>query len=312
MIWGAVIVAAGRGTRFGQPKQLVELAGKPLVAWSIDTFAAMPEIVDIVIVTEPEFVGFMQTLAMSRVGSQGLHVVAGGATRQASVCAGLEAVPEHCAGVLVHDGARPLVRAHDVRAGMRVVRPGTASLLATPAIDTMKVADADGKVTRTIERAALWAAQTPQFAATKDLQRAHAEAVRHSWPTATDDAALLERLGIDVMIVGASAENFKITMPGDLALAEAIIRDREPHARDEDEVFIIECFVPERAIEDVLHELEARKARVDAIDRDLPGASAIRAYVSPENLRGFGRRLHELAGEEALFTTHVSHVAARA
>ncbi|GAC1418313.1 MAG: hypothetical protein NVSMB5_09680 [Candidatus Velthaea sp.] len=311
MIWGAIIVAAGRGTRFGRPKQLVELGGKPLVAWSIETFSALPEIVDIVIVTEPEFIELMETVARPRMGSQGLRIVRGGATRQESVRAGLAALPEHCAGVLVHDGARPLVRAHEIRAGMRVVRPGTASLLATPVVDTVKVADADGKVTRTLDRATLWAAQTPQFAASRDLQRAHADAQRHNWPIATDDAALLEKSGIDVMIVESSSDNFKVTLPGDIARAEAILREREPHALDEDEVLIVECFVDERAVNDVLNELETRRARIDGIDRDLPAAVAIRAYIAPEELRGFGRRLHALAGEDALFTTHVSHVAAR-
>lgn len=311
MIWSAVIAAAGRGTRFGRPKQLVELAGKPLVAWSIETFAAMPEIVDLIVVTEPEFIELLETVIRPRAGALSVQIVRGGATRQESVRRGLEAVPEHCAGVLVHDGARPLLRPHEVRAGMRVVRPGIASLLATPVVDTVKVVDERRKVTRTLDRGALWAAQTPQFAATRDLQRAHAEAVRHKWPLASDDAALLERAGIDVTIVEASAENFKVTLPGDLARAEAILREREPQARDEREVLVVECYVDPRAVDDVTNELASRDARIDTIERDLPSAVAIRAYVTPEHLRGFGRRLHALAGEDAIFTTHLSHVAPR-
>lgn len=312
MIWGAVVVAAGRGTRFGRPKQLLELAGKPVVAWSVETFAAMPEIVDLVVVTEPEFIELMETVVLPRAGALGVQVVRGGATRQESVRLGLAALPDHCAGVLVHDGARPLVRTSDVRAGMRVVRPGTGALLAARVIDTIKVADAENKVTRTLERAMLWAAQTPQFAATRDLARAHADAVRLQWPPATDDAALMERAGFDVRVVETSAENFKVTLPGDLARAEAILREREPVILDEDDVLIIECFVTQSAVDDVLRELEERHARIDGIDRDLPAAVAIRAYVGPDDLRGFGKALHALAGEDALFTTHVSHVAPRA
>jgi 2-C-methyl-D-erythritol 4-phosphate cytidylyltransferase len=306
MIWGAIIVAAGRGTRFGRPKQLVELGGKPLVAWSIDVFAGMPEIVDIVVVTEPEYMDAMEAVARPRAGALGLSIVRGGESRERSVRAGLAVLPEHCAGVLVHDGARPLVRAQDVRAGMRIVRPGTASLLATPAVDTMKIVDLEHKVTRTLERASLWAAQTPQFAAAKDLQRAHAEAERHQWPASTDDAALLERAGVDVFVVESDPDNFKITIPGDIARAETILRERAALPPQTDESLVVECFVESRAVDNVLAELEARHARIDTIDRDLPAAVAIRAHVNAENLRGFGRRLHALAGEDAIFTSHMS------
>ena len=312
MIWGAVIVAAGRGTRFGRPKQLMELAGKPMVSWSVQTLAAMPEVVDVVVVTEPEFMELMEFAVRPYSRSLSVQLVHGGMTRQDSVRLGVAALPEHCAGVLVHDGARPLVREREIRAGMRVVRPGRAALLAAPVIDTIKVVNDVRQVTRTLDRATLWAAQTPQFAAARDMRAVHAAAVRLEWPPATDDAALLERGGIDVFIVEASAENFKVTLPGDLARAEAILREREPTASEEAQVLLVECFVHERAVDAVLTELESRSGRIDAIDRDLPSAIAIRAHVGREELRGFGRRLHALAGEDALFTTHLSQSATRA
>ena len=305
MIWGAVIVAAGRGTRFGRPKQLLEIAGQPMVAWSIDVFAAMPEISDIVIVTEPELVDPMHDLARARVRSTALHVVAGGADRQASACNGVRAVPTHCAGILIHDGARPLIRPAEVRAGMRAVKPGVAALLAAHVVDTIKVADERGKVVRTLERDALWAAQTPQLATARELLRAHDDAVRHDWPRATDDAALLERAGLDVIVVGGSPENFKVTLPEDLARAEQLLAARAP-VSDEEEVLLVECFVAARAVDDVLAELESRAARVDGVERDLPAAVAIRAHASTSALRGFGVKLHALAGEDALFTTHLT------
>ncbi len=312
MIWGAVIVAAGRGTRFGQPKQLVDLVGKPMVAWSVDAFAAMPEVAELVVVTEPELVERMEGIVHPRVPQAAVRVVPGGADRQASVRHGLEALSPAIAAVLVHDGARPLVQTSDVRAGMLPVRPGTASLLATPVIDTIKVAGEDGKVTRTLDRAALWAAQTPQFATAKDLRRAHAEALRHGLPGATDDAALLERAGLDVVIVEGAADNFKVTLPPDLLRAEALLRRRTPPGAVAEEVLVVECYVDGRAVDAVLAELEARDARVDEIDRDLPGAVVIRAYATNAALRGFGARLHALAGEDALYTAHLSHLAARA
>lgn len=308
MIWGAVIVAAGRGSRFGRPKQLVELGGKPILAWSLELFSAMPEISDIAIVTEFEFIEDVQRMALPLVRSASLTVVSGGADRQASAAAGIAALPDHCAGIFIHDGARPLVRSADVRAGMRAVKPGVAALLAAPVVDTIKIVDDRLKVTRTLDRDTLWSAQTPQFATARDMRRAHADAVRHEWPRATDDAALLERSGIDVIVVESSVENIKVTHPGDLVRAEAIVAERVPGVVVDEDVFLIECFVGEAAVDTVLTELESRSARIDGVDRDLPGAIAIRAYASPEALRGFGLRLHALAGDDAMFTTHLSHV----
>jgi 2-C-methyl-D-erythritol 4-phosphate cytidylyltransferase len=311
VIWGAVIVAAGRGTRFGRPKQLVELAAKPMIAWSIEAFATMPEIAELVVVTEPEFVERVEAVVHPRVRYASVRVVRGGPDRQTSVRYGLEALSAEIAAVLVHDGARPLVRTADVRAGMRPVRPGTAALLATPVVDTVKVVDAGGKVTRTLDRASLWAAQTPQFATARDLRRAHADAVRFGHAPATDDAALLERAGADVVVVEGSPDNFKITLLSDLTRAEALLRERGEDGQTEEEILVVECYVDPRAVDPVLLELEARDARIDEIDRDLPSATVIRAYATRAALRGFGARLHALAGEDALFTTHLSHHAPR-
>jgi len=312
MIWGAVIVAAGHGTRFGRPKQLVELAGQPMVAWSIDAFASMPEIAEIVVATEPELVERVDAIVQSRARHSVVRIVRGGRHRQDSARLGVDALSPDVAAVLVHDGARPLVRVDDVRKGMRVVRPGTASLLATPVVDTVKVADANGKVSRTLDRASLWAAQTPQFATARDLRRAHADAARRGDAPATDDAALLERAGLDVIVVEGSFDNFKVTLPGDLARAEAALRERGAHGMAEEEILLIECFVDPRAVDAVLRELDAREARIDEIDRDLPSATVIRAYATRAALRGLGSRLHALAGEDAIFTTHLSHHAPRA
>jgi 2-C-methyl-D-erythritol 4-phosphate cytidylyltransferase len=311
VIWGAVIVAAGHGTRFGGPKQLVDVAGKPMIAWSIEAFAAMPEIAELVIVTEPEFIERMESLAHARVKDATVIVVRGGPDRQASVRHGLDALTDDVAAVLVHDGARPLVRTSDVRNGMRPVRPGTASLLAAPVVDTIKAVDAAGKVTRTLDRGELWSAQTPQFATLRDLRRAHADAVRHAQPPATDDAALLERSGLDVVVVESGPDNFKVTLPGDLARAEALLRERGPQGLAEEEVLLVECYVEPGAVDAVLLELETREARVDEIDRDLPSATIIRAYATNGALRGFGARLNTLAGADALYTAHLSHHAPR-
>jgi 2-C-methyl-D-erythritol 4-phosphate cytidylyltransferase len=311
MRWGALIVAAGRGERFGKPKQLVEVAGRPLAAWSIATFGAMPEVVDLVVATEPEHVEDIRALAAQFAPRITTHVVTGGASRQASVRAALAALPERCAGAFVHDGARPLVLTRDVRAGMSVVRRGTASLLASPVVDTIKVVDRErGSVLRTLDRSELWAAQTPQFAVASELRRVHAEAARNG-VAATDDATLLERAGFEVVVVPSSAENFKVTMPPDLERAAMLLRERGAPAGPEEEILLVEAFVDAGLALDVARELESRRGRVDAIERDLPSAVVVRAYVPAEELHGFGESFAVLAGSDAIFTTHHAHVAAR-
>lgn len=221
-----MIVAAGRGTRFGRPKQLVDVGGKPLVAWSVVVFASMPEIGDIVIVTEPELIEPMEAVAAAHAGTTPTRVVRGGEDRQASAYNGVRAVPARSTGIFVHDGARPLVRPDELRAAMHVVRPGIGALLAAPVTDTVKLASADGKVVQTLPRSSLWAAQTPQLATAREMRAAHERAVREGWPRATDDAALLERAGLDVMVIAASPDNFKVTHPHDAARAASLLEAR--------------------------------------------------------------------------------------
>jgi 2-C-methyl-D-erythritol 4-phosphate cytidylyltransferase len=224
--FAAIVVAAGRGTRFGQPKQLIEVAGRPLVAWSLATFEAMPELEDLVIATEPEYVERMAALAARYAPRLRASVVPGGATRQESARLALAAVPARCDAAFIHDGARPLVQAGDIRAAAALVEPGVGALLAAPVVDTIKIVEPGSTtVTRTLERSRLWAAQTPQFGTLADLVRAH-EAARTEAFEATDDAMLLERIGVRVDVVPATGENFKVTLAGDRELAETILRER--------------------------------------------------------------------------------------
>lgn len=194
-----------------------------MLAWSLQTFAAMPEIVALVVVTERDWIEDVRALAAQAAAERTVRVVVGGASRQASVRCGLNALPAECEAVLIHDGARPLIRADDVRAGMDEVRPGRAAVLAAPVIDTIKVVDPQTRlVVRTLERSQLWAAQTPQFAMRDELLRAH-DAAAASGIQATDDVALLEAIGIDVVVVPASGENFKVTHPGDVSRAQGFL-----------------------------------------------------------------------------------------
>ncbi|GAC1302528.1 MAG: 2-C-methyl-D-erythritol 4-phosphate cytidylyltransferase [Vulcanimicrobiaceae bacterium] len=229
MRFAAIVVAAGRGVRFGRAKQLVEVCGRPLIAWSLATFAEIDELEHLVIATEDDYLTTMRELAAAYASRLACTVVRGGATRQQSVRRALAAVPAACDAAFVHDGARPLVSAADVRAGMALVAPGHGALLAAPAIDTIKVVGPGGVVERTLRRGELWAAQTPQFGTLADLRDAHAAAARDDFE-ATDDAMLLERAGHRVVVVAATTENFKVTLPGDRDLAEALLRERTVRA----------------------------------------------------------------------------------
>jgi 2-C-methyl-D-erythritol 4-phosphate cytidylyltransferase len=224
--WGAVIVAAGQGARFGRPKQFIELMGLPMVGWSIRTFAAMNEIVELVVATEPESIEPMRALARRLAPNVAHRVVCGGATRQQSAREGVAALTDACDAVLIHDGARPLITVRDVRSGMREVREGRGALLATPVVDTIKQVDPQSLAVRSsLDRATLWAAQTPQFALAGDLRAAHERACDDG-VAVTDDAALLERIGFTVVVVASSSENFKVTHPADVTRAEAILSRR--------------------------------------------------------------------------------------
>jgi 2-C-methyl-D-erythritol 4-phosphate cytidylyltransferase len=224
--FAAIIVAAGRGVRFGRPKQLIEVAGRPLVSWSLATFGAMPELEDVVIATEPEHLERMASLAAEYAPRLAAIVVRGGATRQASVRNALAAVPARCDAAFVHDGARPLVLANDVRTLMELTHPGAGALVAVPVVDTIKVVAPEGStVERTLDRDRLWAAQTPQSGMLADLRRAHQVASDGGFE-ATDDAMLLERIGVNVSVVHASGENFKVTRESDRDFAEAILLER--------------------------------------------------------------------------------------
>lgn len=224
MSWGGIVVAAGRGTRFGGPKQLVMLAGRPMLAWSLHTFAMMDEVASVVVVTEEQWLDEVEVLARDVMGAKLGSVVKGGASRQESVARGLHGLDGRCTHVFVHDGARPLVRASDVRTGMACTHEGQGAVLAAPVVDTIKIVDpATMLVERTLDRRVLWGAQTPQFATRADLERAHAGALARG-VEATDDVALLEGVGVAVVVIPASGENFKITHPGDVARAEALLQ----------------------------------------------------------------------------------------
>jgi len=226
----ALVVGAGRGERFraslrgaperALPKAFLPLGGRTLLVRAAAALAAAPEIDLVVPVVPAEALGALGELAPGLADVAKLApAVAGGATRQDSVRAGLAALPRDVALVAVHDAARPLVDPADVgRVVAEAARTG-AALLAAPIPDTVKRVR-EGRVVATPPRDECFAAQTPQVFRADWLREALAKAEADG-VVATDDAALVERLGVEVRVVAASAPNPKITTAADLAWAEA-------------------------------------------------------------------------------------------
>jgi 2-C-methyl-D-erythritol 4-phosphate cytidylyltransferase len=210
----ALIVAAGLGERLGaaRPKALVELAGRPLVQWSVDVLASVASI-ERIVVALPEGVE-------APIGTVGVR---GGAVRSESVRLALEAAGPGDP-VVVHDAARPLLSAELVHATLLALEAEgvDGAIAATPVTDTVKQADKALSVTRTLDRAGLWAVQTPQVFRRSALARA-LDVGEEVLAQATDDAWLVERAGGRVVVVAAPPENLKITTPLDLALAELLL-----------------------------------------------------------------------------------------
>lgn len=217
---GAVIVAAGSGTRMGRPKQFLPLAGRPVCEWALQAFLDCPEVAAVALVMSPENVKeHGPRLASSRV-----VIVEGGATRMGSVQNGFKALPTDVDVVAVHDGARPLVTPAVIRATVTEALRSGAAVAAVPAKDTLKRAGAGRVVAETPDRSSFWQAQTPQTYRRSVLDEALKRFAHEA--DATDESQLVERAGHKVTLVEASYENIKITTPEDLVTASAHLAAR--------------------------------------------------------------------------------------
>ena len=217
----AVVVAAGRGFRAGGagPKQYREIGGEPVVRSSLKGLAGHPDIAMVQPVIHPDDADLFRSAA---AGLEVLAPVPGGATRQASVRAGLEALsPRRPDFVLVHDAARPFVSAALISRGIAAARACGAAIPALAIADTVKTVDPSGIVTGTIERAPLRLVQTPQAFAFAPLLAAHQRAHAAGREDFTDDAALAEWAGIEVGTFAGEAGNIKLTTADDFARAQA-------------------------------------------------------------------------------------------
>ena len=220
----AIIVAAGRSERMGGVDKLfAELAGRPLLAWTLGAFKSCSAVDDIVVVASSESLDRVAQLVRDwRFDAKVTSIVPGGSSRQESVRAGLEAA----AGakiVAVHDGARPLVTPEIIEQGVTLARETGASLCGVPTRDTVKLVEGEPPLVRsTLPRDTVWLAQTPQCFDRALLLEAH----RVTESAVTDDAALVEELGRPVSVFEGAWSNIKVTTQEDLVLAEALMRER--------------------------------------------------------------------------------------
>ena len=222
----AIIVAAGSSERMGleTAKPFLKLGGKPILVHTIEKFEGCAGVDEIILVVKHGDKELARKLVSDFRFEKVIAITEGGARRQDSVYEGLRKLGgRDIRFVLVHDGVRPFVTSEKIRELIVACRDYKAAILAVPPKDTIKKSNTVPFVQETLDRTRLWAAQTPQAFAIDVLTKAYDRARRENF-TATDDASLVERLGVKVRIIEGSYENIKITTPEDLQLAELILQ----------------------------------------------------------------------------------------
>ncbi|MBI4596102.1 MAG: 2-C-methyl-D-erythritol 4-phosphate cytidylyltransferase [Candidatus Tectomicrobia bacterium] len=224
----ALIAAGGQGlrmaTKMGRRKQFILLEGKPVLAYAIEKFQDSHFVDAIILVVPAEEIDYVEKeIVVSYAFGKVTAIVPGGKERQDSVANGLANLSNETELVIVHDGVRPFISDEMIENSVKVARECGAAIVGIKAPDTIKEADRERQVLRTLERDLLWLIQTPQTFKLSLLKQAFLEA-RKSGFYGTDEAALLERLGLFPKIINGSSLNIKITTPDDLALAKAILK----------------------------------------------------------------------------------------
>jgi 2-C-methyl-D-erythritol 4-phosphate cytidylyltransferase len=231
----AILPAAGLGTRMGAetPKQFLELDGAPIVVHSVRRIASCPLVTDIIVATRADVVDSLDQRLRKESFMQSVRVIRGGDSRQDSVAAALQEVPNDAEIVLVHDAVRPFVTREQITRVIEEARHCQAAILGVPAMDTVKevkrasLPEDVALITATVPRERVVLAQTPQVFATKLLKEAFARA-QADGVNASDEAGLVERLGHDVHVVLGSERNIKITKPADMNLARFYLEQERP------------------------------------------------------------------------------------
>ncbi len=224
----AVIAAGGAGTRMGTPegKMFVEIGGKPVLLHTIKAFDSIEIIGDIIVCLPAKDITKVGEMISRENIKKPVQLVEGGPTRQASVHNGLLSLSPETEMVVIHDGARPFVTKEIVINSISEAKACGAVIVGVPVKDTIKTVTDDKLISNTLQRDRLWSVQTPQTFKKALITEAHEEA-KNLRINATDDAALVERLGARVKMIMGSYENIKITTPEDVVLGEAILRSRQ-------------------------------------------------------------------------------------
>ncbi len=221
---GAVIAAAGEGRRMGQKKQFLSLLGKPLLFWTLKAFEACSVVDSLVLVVNAEEINRAAEMTRQENFSKVASIVEGGRRRQDSVLKGFNALPDLAEVVVVHDGARPLIKPAVIERAVTDLKSFDGLVVAVPAVDTLKEVS-EGVVMRTLDRKLIWQAQTPQVFRRGVLSEVFRVLERENLEF-TDEAAAAEALGYKIAVTFGDYANFKITTPLDLVLAEAVLRER--------------------------------------------------------------------------------------
>jgi 2-C-methyl-D-erythritol 4-phosphate cytidylyltransferase len=230
MITIAIIPAAGMGIRMNAkvPKQFIELEGKPLLAITLEKFNACPLIDGIILVVPANDIDFCKTEIVRKYNlGKVMSVTPGGARRQDSVRLGLKVIDTECNAVIIHDGVRPFVSPEIITKSIKAIEHERAVITAIPAKDTIKKVNAEGYVIDTFDRKFIWQVQTPQVFRFKEISDAHKKANDEGWDDVTDDAMLMEKMGVPIKVIEGSDENIKITTPNDLEYAGFLLGKNE-------------------------------------------------------------------------------------
>ena len=226
----AIIVAAGKGLRMddSKRKQYLRVAGIPVIVHTLRVFDSCDAIDKIYLVLPEEDLDFGRDEIISATDwVKEIILVAGGPRRQDSVYNGLQAVDAENSIVVIHDGVRPPVTPDQLKACINAARKHGACILGLPAFDTLKRVSTADTIVETLDRDTIWFAQTPQAFRYDLIIKAHKHARQHGLK-ATDDASLIEQLGLEVKIIEGSRRNIKITNPDDLKLARILLKNIEP------------------------------------------------------------------------------------
>jgi len=231
----AIIVSAGKGQRFmeGKKKQFYLLADKPILAHTLDQFETCPLIRSTLVVVGEEDMDYTLKEIVEKYKYRKIaQIVPGGKRRQDSVKNGMDALAKMVDIVMIHDGVRPFVTRAMIEDSIHSAERFGAVVLAMPVKDTIKMANPDGIVLKTLDRESLWQIQTPQTFQGEVIREAYAKAAKDGF-VGTDDASLVERLGMKVHILPGSYTNIKITTPEDLILAQVFLKMRARTKRTE-------------------------------------------------------------------------------